>query len=291
MSRSGAWASLDKVVQRLEAKHSKVLSAADLHYNAVQWTDRMTARNASPKEAQKCWEDSCDMAGNKYEKVEWKGKQYIVASAPISLAEEKRLDNVKKSDSTVVRPSRASLLQDFASEDLGFEVRGDGSHQLRRSNAFDFESWNGADVDDERYRTPLRALVGNSMYVDEDKGGFSLGGDSVPRPSLSRARSSGGENEENVRSGGSRRAVGDVVRPSASRRSVQNGYTEAPKKLKTLPELKKEIDVRRGKPPLERDCEIWNAGYYMREYILLRIKKEWNVVYYYYYYYYYYLVF
>ena len=51
IGQTGAWNTIESVIAKLSAKHSKTLSATQKHYTQQQWTDRMTARGANAKVA------------------------------------------------------------------------------------------------------------------------------------------------------------------------------------------------------------------------------------------------
>ena len=282
IAQTGSWSTLSTVLSRLEAKHSKVLSAGDLHWTRTQWTDRMTAGNATPKQAAICWDQAKDMAGNVYKKVVWKEVEYIITQAPVALLEEKRVDRVSSTDPVARRPSARALADEFGSPDLGFTTSRDGRAQLRRSNAFDFghEDLAVDDDDDDNGGGGGSFSFGGvggfgGAHPVADPGGADPGERSVPRPSsfLGLGDGVGGGVD------GPGRDVRREVRPAATPRagkSVKGGFTPPPcKKLKTMPQLWDEIARASSGLVVERDCEVWNCGYYIREFLAKLTKRDW----------------
>ena len=68
LGKTGAGKSVGNVLNKIVARDSQIATAGTDEHNESQWKDRMTARGATPDQAQACWDCCRDMAGTKYSK-------------------------------------------------------------------------------------------------------------------------------------------------------------------------------------------------------------------------------
>ena len=277
LSSSGAWHSVGTVLSKLVAKHVKSLETGLNHYTKAQWTDRMTARNADAKKAEDCWNRACDMAGNFYARVEWKGVPYIVADKVLSLTEQKLLERNLSTDEQRIKPSQASLLQEFADPDLGFVATANGGHQASPITSF---ALGGAYVQDV-----ARPSGGCSLRRSNAVEDFGMELNEEDDPALVNDCPDVMAEQISPSSGGNqgRRVLQTTPQPGkraskAGSRAVRGGYTAPPMKRKTLVALSGEISMLRVDTILTKDVEVDNIAYYCREYLKLIIKRDWMVV-------------
>jgi len=125
-----------------------------------------------------------------------------------------------------------------------------------------------------RSSSSRRGGLVNSDEDDAEKRGASPD----ERRRSMRNRSRGGSRSRSRDRRGDRR---DRDRRAASgsahkKTAITGGFTPPPIKAKTPEHLSKLMAVTSRNQEIKRDAEVWNTGYYIREYVKAIIKRDWQ---------------
>ena len=295
MVRSGCWTNIQTVLSNTVAKQARLAESGTDEFNEAQWKDRMSARSADPKQCQRCWDNSVDMAGSSYvKKLCHHRVERIIVDRPRAKLTVKSVEEALETPTTRQRLGKAALQDAFAPSSLGFTTNYDGSRRLKRSLQFCPED--AEHLDDYS--------GGGPQERSRKRGRQSVAGSSVDRPSGSRQRpmatvaddddddveadgdakgirtgSGGGDDDEESESEGQHQVPTPVGAGRRGRKSVVVGGWTPPanRKVRSADDVLKDLTGFKQKV-VSKDAVLQAQAYYLRAFVVALVDRDWIVV-------------